>query len=105
MYYLFLIISIISAVIFNTNVKNRIKNGEEFDGSGYGLLCGILGAGLLPAAIAYSSVNTALEASGNSEDYKVRARLELKSFWKIYIACIICWVVINILIFINPADF
>lgn len=92
-----LIISIIVAVIFSESVKSKIKNGLEFNGVGWGLLCGIFGAGLIPAGIAYSSVNTALKNSNNSPEYNDYATQELKSFWKTYIICFICWIALYII--------
>lgn len=96
-----LIISIIVAIIFSESIKSKIRAGEKFDGLGWGLLCGIFGAGLVPAGVAYSSVNKALDLYDNTTTYKDRARQELKRFWKTYTICFICWLVIDIFLFIS----
>lgn len=99
-----LIISIIIAIIFSESVKSKIRAGEKFDGLGWGLLCGLFGAGLIPAAIAYGSVNTTLDVSDNGPNYKDRARQELKRFWKTYIICFVCWLLLGIFAIIISYD-
>lgn len=100
-----LLISIVISIIFSESIKNRIRNSEKFDGLGWGLLCGVFGAGLIPAGIAYGSVTKALELSDNGPNYKNRASQELKRFWRTYVICLLCWIVFYVIYFISIYDF
>jgi len=98
-------ISIIAAVIFNIAVKNKIKKRESFSGVAWGLFNGLFGVGFIWVAIATSSIHTEINKLDPKKDKKYieEAREQLKYCGWTYGICLLVWIVIAVLLFINKS--
>lgn len=92
-----LIVSIIVAVGFATNVKSKIKAKEEFSGVGWGIANGIVGIGILWVLIAHSSINKEIEKIKDKK-YKKFVEQEMKDFTRTYGICLVISLIVTYLI-------
>ena len=92
-----LIISIIVAVGFTTNVKRKIRAKEEFSGIGWGIANGVVGIGILWVLIAHSSINKEIEKIKDRK-YKKFAEQEMKDFTRAYGICLAISLIMTYLI-------
>ena len=79
--------SILIAVAFACDIKNRIRKQKEFSGCGWGIINGILGIGILWVIIAHNSINKEIAKISNKK-YEKYAKDQMKTFITSYAICL-----------------